>query len=306
MSTMRRRRAAALLVLLASGCRPSDARTPLPVYSYDAIAILDTPTVPVLVGAGDIASCTRTGDEATAALLDSIPGIVFTTGDNAYPRGSHADFDECYGESWGRHRRRTRPAAGNHDYHTKGAPAYFAYFGSAAGDPTTGYYSYDLGTWHVVVLNTQLDVGRGSPQLQWLEADLAASPAKCTVAYFHTPRFSSGSTHGSSRGLQPVWEILYAHGVEVVVSGHEHNYERFAPQTPAGVLDSAAGIRQFVVGTGGGAGRYPFGDPVPNSEIRNSTTDGVLKLALDPDRYTWEFVPVGRSTFTDAGSYACH
>lgn len=263
----------------------------------------------VLVGAGDIATCAGGGDEATAALLDAIAGTVFTVGDNAYPDGSTEDFADCYDPTWGRHRARTRPVAGNHDYRTPGAEAYFAYFGPAAGDPAEGYYSYDLGSWHVVVLNSNCGVvacAPGSPQYEWLRADLAASPAGCTAAFWHKPRFSSGATHGQYLGVAPFWDVLHEFGAEVVVVGHEHLYERFAPQNSAGVADALHGIRQFTVGTGGKS-HYSFTTtPVPNSEVRDRTSFGVLRLVLQAGSYDWEFVPVAGHAFTDAGTGTCH
>jgi len=269
---------------------------------------------PILVGAGDIASCGSSGDEATAALLDAVfsggaPGEVFTAGDNAYNSGTAEEFANCYDPSWGRHRQITRPAPGNHGYNTSGASGYFGYFGAAAGDPSKGYYSYDLGAWHIVVVNSNCwevgGCGAGSPQEQWLRADLAAHPAACTLAYWHHPRFSSG-THGSSTSVQAMWQALYDYGAEVVINGHDHDYERFAPQDPNGAADPERGIRQFVVGTGG-MSHYPFpGPPIANSEAHNGDTFGVLKLTLHPTSFDWEFVPVAGKTFTDSGSQSCH
>src|SRR5438094_3819622 len=232
----------------------------------------------ILVGAGDIASCTSSGDEATAALLDAVSGTVFTAGDNAYDSGTYDQYSNCYDPSWGRHRARTRPSPGNHEYLTPGATGYFQYFGPSAGDPSKGYYSYDLDSWHVVVINSNADVRPGSAQEQWLRADLAAHPAPCTLAYWHYPRFSSGF-QGSHPAMQPIWQALYDAGAEVVISGHDHDYERFAPQTPSGVADPARGIREFVVGTGG-ASYYIFNTPQPNSELRHTGTFGVWKLTL--------------------------
>jgi hypothetical protein len=265
----------------------------------------DVPIEAVLVGAGDIASCDSDGDEATAALLDDIGGIVFTVGDNAYPDGSAADFADCYTPSWGRHKARTRPTPGNHDYHTADAAAYFDYFGGAAGTRGEGYYSYDVGSWHVVALNSNISMNSGSPQEQWLRADLAATDKDCTLAYWHHPRFSSSTKHGSSTRSQALWQALYEHGGEVVIGGHDHIYERFAPQTPEGQADAARGIRQFVVGTGG-ANHYPIGTPQPNSEIREAGTDGVLKISLQADGYAFEFVPVSGASFRDSGVGSCH
>jgi hypothetical protein len=269
-----------------------------------AVTVEPRPSAVTLVGAGDIATCTSSGDEATAKLLDGIPGTVFTAGDNVYNNGTATEFANCYAPSWGRHKSRTRPAIGNHEYNTPGASGYFDYFGSAAGDVGKGYYSYDLGGWHVVVLNSNLAMTADSPQLVWLRADLAAHPLRCTLAIWHHPRFSSGH-HGSSTMVQPLWQELYDAGADLVVAGHDHTYERFAPQTPTGQVDMARGIREFVVGTGG-AGLYAFEHPAPNSEIKDNQTRGVLTLTLYADRYDWEFIPVAGKTFTDAGSASCH
>jgi thiol-disulfide isomerase/thioredoxin len=258
----------------------------------------------VLVGAGDIADCESDGDEQTAALLDSIPGTVFTAGDNAYSRGTAAEFAGCYTPSWGRHKNRTRPALGNHDRRTDQGGPYFAYFGARAGPAGRGYYSYDLGAWHIVALNSVTDMKAGSPQERWLRADLAATRARCVLAYWHHPRFSSGTKHGSQSQTAPLWQALADHGAEIVLSGHEHNYERFAPQSPSGQADPD-GIREFVVGTGG-ADHYPFGPPIANSEVRNGDTWGVLKLTLSTDGYRWQFIPAAGQTFTDSGSGRCH
>ncbi len=266
------------------------------------------PADPVLVGAGDIASCKEEGDEQTAALLDTIPGTVFTLGDNVYPSGSPKQFAKCYEPTWGRHRARTRPVPGNHDYRTSGAAGYFGYFGAAAGDPTTGNYSYDLGTWHVIVLNSNCSdiggCGPGSRQEKWLRADLAAHPAPCTAAMWHHPRYSTAD-HGDDTDMRYLWKVLYEAGVEVALSGHDHTYERFLPQDADGRPDPVRGIRQFVVGTGGRE-LYKFDKINPDSEVRNNKTFGVLKLTLHPGSYDWEFVPVAGGTFTDKGTTACH
>ena len=262
---------------------------------------------PVLVGAGDIASCRGTGDERTAAILDAIAGTVFTLGDNAYESGTAVEVADCYGPSWGRHLARTRPAPGNHDYRTAGAAGYFAYFGDRAGASASGYYSYDVGAWHVVVLNSNCaDAGgcdAGSPQLDWLRRDLDAHPARCTLAYWHHPRFSSGR-HGDNAFMQPIWSLLVDYGVDLALAGHDHDYERFAPLNAAGQVDPN-GIRRFVVGTGGRSLR-PVGAPLPGSEVRSGDAYGVLKLTLHPDGYDWAFIPVAGATFTDAGSGRCH
>jgi uncharacterized protein YjiK len=260
----------------------------------------------VLVGAGDISECTSDFDEATAQLLDNIPGTVITMGDNVYPDGSDEDFANCYEPTWGRHKERTKPSVGNHEYHLPGATGYFNYFGEAAGTPGEGYYSYDVAGWHIIVLNSNcgdVSCGRNSPQGQWLQADLAANPATCTLAYFHRPRFSSGE-HGNGDSVADFWEILYEAGADVVLAGHDHNYERFALQDPNGVADPVRGIRSFVVGTGGRS-NDPIVDLQPNSEVANGDTYGVIKLTLHPTSYDWEFIPIAGSTFTDSGTSSC-
>ena len=266
---------------------------------------------PVFVGAGDIANCGGNQDDLTAQLLDSIPGTVFTVGDNAYPDGTLAEFTDCYGPSWGRHKSRTKPVPGNHDYHVAGAPGYYTYFGSTASPLDTnctsgckGYYSYNLGAWHIIALNSEIDHATGSAQEQWLRTDLAANPTMCTLAYWHKPRFSSGANHGNDSSFQPFWQALYDYGADLVLNGHDHEYERFAPQSPTAQAQPTRGIREFVVGTGG-AGLYSFSTIQPNSEVRNNATFGVLKLTLHATRYDWQFVPIAGQTFTDAGSGNC-
>jgi len=259
---------------------------------------------PVLVGAGDIGVCGSSNDEATAAILDTIPGVVFTAGDNAYQDGTPQEYARCYAPSWGRHRARTRPTPGAHDYHSPGAYPYFAYFGATAGDTGKGYYSYDLGTWHVVAMNSIIRHGAGSPQEQWLRADLASHSTQCTVAYWAFPRFSSG-VHGNDTTLKAIWQALYDFDADVVISGHDHIYERFAPQTPDGMADAPRGIREFVVGTGGG-GLTTVVNVQPNSEVRISGTFGVLRLILQPTSYSWRFIAARGGTATDSGSANCH
>jgi hypothetical protein len=272
-------------------------------------ATAPTDQTAILVGAGDIADCKDlSGAEATAKLLDQIPGTVMAVGDLAYPDGSKGNF-ACYDRTWGRAKSRTRPAPGNHEFHSAGASPYFDYFGAAAGNPKTGYYSYELGTWHIIVLNSECkDAGGcepGSPQEKWLRSDLAAHPAACTLAYWHKPLFSSGGTHGNDLTVKPLFQALYDANAEVVVAGHDHDYERFAPQAPDGTADAKRGIREFVVGTGGKNHR-PFSEPKPNSEVREATGFGVLKLTLKPGSYDWQFIPEAGKSFTDSGTGACH
>jgi calcineurin-like phosphoesterase family protein len=263
----------------------------------------------VLIGAGDIADCTGLeGAEATAKLLEQNPGTVMAVGDLAYPDGTKENF-ACYDQTWGRVKSRTRPAVGNHEFHSTGATFYFQYFGSVAGDPKDGYYSYELGSWHIIVLNSECDevsgCNAGSRQEKWLRADLAAHPAACTLAYWHKPLFSSGDKHGNDPEIQPLWQALYDANADVVVNGHDHDYERFAPQDPGARPDAKRGIREFVAGTGGKNHR-PFGSPKPNSEVRNSDTFGVLKLTLKSGGYDWLFIPEAGKTFADSGSGVCH
>ncbi len=264
----------------------------------------------VVLAAGDIARCGDDGDEATADLLGDFGGTVLTLGDHAYPDGSADDFADCYDPSWGRYKARTKPVPGNHEYEgDPEATPYFDYFGAAAGEPDEGYYSYDLGGWHVVALNSMCDEVGGcdadSPQIRWLESDLSANgEGECTLAYFHHPLFNSGKQGEYERRTEPIWEVLYDHGTDVVLSAHDHNYQRFAPQDPGGGADPDRGIRQFVVGTAGGD-RYQIENPAANSETYGDDVYGVLKLTLEPEGYAWEFVPVPGASFSDSGEAAC-
>jgi hypothetical protein len=239
---------------------------------------------PGFVGAGDIAQCWLgmfprfSGANATASLLDGIEGVA---GPGAPPP----------------------PSPGNHDYRTAGAAPYYAYFGENAGPPGRGYYSYDIGAWHIVSLNSNLKTEAGAEQERWLRADLAARPTRCTLAYWHHPAFSSGP-HGDSPRMRAFWSVLYEFGVDVVVNGHDHHYERFAPQTPDGAPDVERGIRQFTVGTGG-ADLYDLDTLRANSEVQNSTTWGVLKFTLRAASYDWEFIPVAGGMFRDRGTGLC-
>ena len=293
---------------------PTDTPTPTPTLTPVPTPVPTvTPPPPspgtarVLVGAGDIADCGSSGDEATANLLDGIPGTVFTAGDNAYNDGTAGEFANCYDPTWGRHKARTRPAPGNHDYHSGGG-AYFDYFGANAGPPGLGYYSYDLGDWHIISLNSNCgEVGgcqAGSAQEQWLRADLAGTTANCVAAYWHHPRFSSSDNHGDHPFMSDIWQALQDFQADVVIAGHDHIYERFGKQDANGNTDPN-GIRSFVVGTGGRS-HYGIGSPQPNSEVRNGDTFGVLKLTLRATSYDWEFVPVAGAAFSDSGTDSCH
>jgi len=283
------------------------------------VAIVQTATVTVLapgssvttVGAGDIADCSSTNDEATAALINALPGIpVFLLGDNVYPNGTAKEFTNCYGPSWGVFKARTHPSAGNHEYNTAGAAPYYAYFGAAAGPAGLGYYSYDLGAWHVVVLNSNISASAGSTQELWLKADLAAHPSRCTLAYWHHPLYYStepdtGTTGGTNSSVRALWADLYAAGAELVLNGHRHVYERLGPMKPDGTPDAATGIREIIVGTGGESGGS-FTNIFPTSEVREGHTYGVLKLTLSSNSYTWQFIPIAGKTFTDSGTGSCH
>ena len=249
-----------------------------------------------LLAAGDIASCALSGDERTARLLDGLAGTVAALGDLAYESGTATEFRDCYHPTWGRHRDRTRPAPGNHDYRTDSGGPYYDYFGAAAGEVGKGWYSYDLAGWRVIVLNSNcgsVGCGNGSEQANWLAAELAANPAECTVAYWHHPRHSSGK-HGPTTSVDTFWRILAGGGADVVMNGHEHNYERF------GLID---GIRSFIVGTGGASLRS-FGATAPGSEVRINGVHGVLALTLDVRGYQWQFVDVDGNV-RDSGNDTC-
>jgi hypothetical protein len=232
---------------------------------------------------------------------------VLTLGDNQYENGALAKFQAAFEPSWGRVKSIMSPAVGNHEYGIAGAADYFTYFGTAAGTPGQGWYSYNVGSWHLIALNSNCSIvgcGAGSAQLSWLQNDLATNSAACTLAYWHHPRFSSGGEHGDSTAVQPLWQALYDANADVILSGHDHDYERFAPQTPTGAFDAARGLREFVVGTGGKS-HYATLAGHPNSEIRNSDTYGVLRMTLRANGYDWQFVPAVGS-FTDAGTAGCH
>lgn len=256
-------------------------------------------TTVVLAGAGDISKCNNNNDEATARLLDNISGTVFTTGDNVYSNATLTEYQNCYHPTWGRHKSRTKPVPGNVEYNTSGASGYYSYFSNIPRN----YYVYTLGDWRIYALNSEIDTSATSAQAVWLKNDLTASNKPCVMAYWHRPRWSSGSAHGSDTRMQAIWNILYDAGAELVVSGHEHSYERFAPMNKTGQAVSS-GLQQFVVGTGGSS-HTGFGTVLPASRSRNSDTYGVLKLTLSTGSYAWQFVPVAGRTFTDSGSRSC-
>ena len=311
------------LALLTLACKPPVQMTPAPAAATAAQVALTGASV--LIGAGDIARCGFEGDEATAALVDSVLRAdstakvhdeVFTAGDNAYPSGSVQDFTKCFAPSWGDSAklimRNIRPAVGNHEHLSGEAAPYYQYFGKAAGDPKAGYYSYNIGAWHAIVINSEVVVNTGTfldadrtAQEDWLKKDLGANKQLCTVAYWHHPRFSSG-WHGSDRRLGPIWQILYDGGVDVIINGHDHNYERFLPQTPEGIADTAKGITELIVGTGGGDLRG-FGTPTPiqNSVFQVQGHYGVLKLTLGGAEWRSAFLDANGRIWDQVGGH-CH
>ena len=306
-------------LLLATGLATSGAREPRTIRAVIPKTASNStkqksPDTFTLVGAGDIVGCLNmSGAEATAKLIDSIPGTVFAAGDLAYESGTFEEFQKCYGPTWGRFKARTRPTPGNHEYNGSPATGYFRYWDGQAGDPGKGYYSFELGAWHIVVLNTNCgskELGgcmQGSPEETWLKQDLAAHPNTCTLAFGHHALFSSGllPKHAEHPELRAFWQDLYDAQADLILAGHEHSYERFAPQNPEGIPDSEHGIREIVVGTGGRS-HTPLGYAKPNSEVRDDKTYGVLKLTLSPGNYRWEFIPVPGKTFRDSGEGVCH
>jgi hypothetical protein len=264
-----------------------------------------------VAAAGDIAQCfdapaAASAAAKTAALVNREDAVVLTIGDNAYENGTPEEFANCFNPTWGAFKGRIRPGIGNHDTYTPNSEGYFGYFGAQAGPDRSGYYSFDYGGWHFISLNSSTDVSAQSAQYQWLVADLAKSRSTlCTIAYWHYPLFNSGANHGVSPEMKPFFEALYNAGVEIVLSGHEHVYERFAQQMASGVGDPTRGIRQFVVGTGGHA-LDKFGPPMPNSEVRVEGVWGVLRLTLNEGSYSWQFMPAGGGATLDSGRDTCH
>ena len=310
----------AALVAMLPACAPQSTTTPPPATASAELVKLTGASV--LIGAGDIARCDGQGDEQTAALVDSllqadsVAGVkdgVFTLGDNAYPNGSAQDFNACYGASWGDSLKRIhkviRPTPGNHEHSVVGAAPYYEYFGSAAGPPRKGYYSYDIGDWHVIALNSEIIVNDvfkqedRAAQETWLEQDLNDKKSKCTLAYWHHPRYSSG-WHGNDPRLDRIWTILYKAGVDLVITGHDHHYERFAPLGPAGAPDSLYGIASIIVGTGGGDLRG-IRQPAPGSEVRVQGHYGVVKLTLGAEEWQSAFLAVSGSVYDQVGG-KCH
>ncbi len=270
----------------------------------------------VLNAVGDIAACSpqytiRDGYLQTAALLKAMDGPILGLGDYVYSSGTPDLYSACFDPVWGPLKSRIYPVPGNHDYMTSNAAGYFGYFGAAAGDPATGYYSFDLGAWHVIALNSNCSNAgaangctTGSPQELWLKADLASHSNQCILAFWHHPLFSSGK-EGNSVRAHDFWMDLLAAHADLIVNGHDHSYERFAPQDANGVSDPVNGVTEIVAGTGG-KDHSPLVQRQPNSLVFNDTTFGVFRLALHPHGFTFQFVPVEGGTFTDSGSGACH
>lgn len=305
-------------VTFVGGCsRPTTSAAAVQAAAGKASAGTENPPgaqTYVLAGAGDIAGCKNLdGARATAKLLEQIPGTVFAAGDLAYEYGTPSEFQNCYGATWGAFKDRTKPVLGNHEYGGDDtASGYFQYWGAQAGPAGKGYYSFDLGSWHIVALNTNCNewplggCGKGSPEETWLEKDLAEHPDSCVLAFGHHALFSSGvfKSHAVHPELRQFWRDLYAVHAALVLAGHEHSYERFAPQDPDGHADPVNGIREIVVGTGGKS-HDPLGLATANSEVRDSGTYGVLKFVLSPGSYTWEFIPEEGKAFTDSGTGFC-
>ncbi|MDH5328891.1 MAG: metallophosphoesterase [Aquincola sp.] len=281
--------------LFAAGCQGGSGAAPIAILAV-----------------GDIAQCGgRPAADSAAATTATVveaqaPDMpLLLLGDLVYASGTLAEYQNCYEPTYGRFMARSFPAPGNHDYGVPGGADYYTYFGARAGPDRRGYYSFDLGSWHIVSLNSNVDMSTGSAQEAWLRADLrAARSKKCTLAYWHHPRFSSSSTHGDDPRSADVWKTLYEFGADLVLVGHDHTYERFAPQDPGAAADPARGIRQFVIGTGGAA-LYAFGAPKSNSEVRAAGSFGVAKFVLDDGRYRWEFLPAAGSSFSDRGEASC-
>ncbi|HSE51975.1 MAG TPA: metallophosphoesterase [Gemmatimonadales bacterium] len=310
-----------MLLLLALACRAPVRSTPPPADAPPELVALSGASI--LIGAGDIARCNSPADEATAAIVDSVlkadsaakvEDAVFTLGDNAYPDGSERDFSLCFSPSWGdtakRIISRIRPSPGNHEHETEEAAPYYKYFGDRAGSPRKGYYSYDLGEWHVVVLNSEIVVNRvfsakeQADQEEWLREDLKGSSKKCTVAYFHHPRYSSG-WHGGDTRLTGIWRVLYEGGADLVLVGHDHHYERFQPLTPLGTVDTTAGIVQILAGTGGGGLRNLRATIAPFSAFRLQGYYGVVKLTLGKEEWRSAFIDTNGTVWDPAGG-KCH
>lgn len=295
-----------------STAKPSKTAPPTSTKQPTATKI---PAV-TIEAAGDIAAGGSPSYE-TADLVKGLPGLVLTLGDNAYPNGSIEDFQRNFEPTWGQFKERIYPSPGNHDYDSAGQTGYFDYYGARAGEAGKGWYSFDDGAWHIISLNSNcwiddsdpapVSCAPGSEQYEWLQADLAAHPAQCTLAYWHHPLFNSGSDNPPADWMQPFWQVLYDAGVDVVLNGHAHSYERFALQDPDGILDPQNGILEIVAGTGGNTLEGFRPDPAANSLVRNNENYGVLQMVLSADGYSYQFLGLPDGTgFTDSGSGVCH
>lgn len=316
-----RRRSRRVAALAAAGALVALAATAVKPQATATAADATTSDDPVVVAAGDISTRTRLGGNllTSAVVLSLHPDAVLTMGDNQYPDGSLEDFTTYYAPTWGQFKSITHPSPGHHEYRAdNSASGYFRYFGAAAtprnpdcGSACSGYYSWDIGKWHMVALNTNGDdcgevaCDAASAQVAWLKADLAATSQPCVAAYFADPRWSSGLKHGSNPSLGPIWDALYDAHADLVLNGHEHVYERFAKQDPSGQA-ADQGIRQITVGTGGNGELYELGTPIANSQVRANDSRGVLRLALHDGSYSWGFEPVVGDTFRDSGADTCN
>ena len=299
-----------LLLATLAGCGTSSGIQTQPA---EATLPMAKPGI-TLYAAGDIADCrtsgiadsmaARTADLIAAGLATEPTAMVLTLGDNAYQTGSANEYAGCYEQTWGRFKSRTLPSPGNHEYYTKGATPYYDYFGALAGPQQRGYFSKDVGQWHLISLNSNLHDAAQQAQLDWLKDDLASHPTHCTLAFWHHPVFSSGG-HGNNAQMRPAWQMLMSAGADLVLSGHDHDYERFAPQSVSGQRDDRHGMRQFVVGSGGAA-LTPLFITKSNSETVDNSSYGVIKLTLQDFGYAWEFMPVAGGTYHDGGSARCH
>jgi acid phosphatase type 7 len=296
-----------IVSLIAGGCGHSTTQQVTQPSTVSEVHIDSTPAV--LIGAGDIADCgthltpAQYMAQNTARILDAVDGTVFTVGDNVYEEGTRAQFRDCYDLHWGRHKGRTRPTPGNHDYYTENGAPYFEYFRANAGEPGRGFYTYDAGPWRVFALNSNIPASPGSAQYSWLEEQLTRTSGRCVLAYWHHPVFNSGYDLNVN-AMRDTWRLLYRFKADVVIAGHAHNYERFAKMDGEGRADPVNGIRQFIVGTGG-AGFTPRWGTQPNSEVWNNDSYGVLKFTLKINSFDWEFIPVNGNSFRDSGTAEC-
>lgn len=311
-----------LVALVVFACKIPVQTTPAPATA--SAELVAASGASVFIGAGDIGECATDGDDRTAHIVDSVlkadsvakvDDAVFTLGDNAYPDGSASNFAICFAESWGdsakRILKKIRPTPGNHEHYTDAAAPYYKYFGDKAGSPKKGYYSYDIGEWHALALNSEILVNPAftladrKEQEDWVRAELKKTPQKlCTVAYWHHPLYSSG-WHGDNAAIRPIWQILQDGGVDLILAGHDHHYERFAPMNGFGTVDSVKGMYSYVVGTGGGDLRGVRNKPTPGSVTRIQGYFGVLKLTLGKGEFSSAFLDVNGRIW-DPAKGKCH